>query len=277
MAFINEVLPDSKTIEVVFPASTAFDVGYLIYDASGTPTKASGQADQGSESANQALFASNFLGITADKRLSTETVAQKRVVIADGVFDCTCPSTTWAVGDLVGASENGDGNALLDQQVERVTDPSLAIGYCVRATSGASTTVRARLISRKVPAALDRTITYQSYYFTGTPAATDQVVFVAPHKCRVVAIAEVHSAAAGGASTLQVVKDTSTSAPGAGTDLLSAAFDLNATANTTQQGALSATASDLVLNAGDRLSVDFANAIQSSAGVCVTIGIVPAG
>lgn len=274
---ITEVLPDCKTIEVTFPASTAFTPGDLLYDASGTPTKASGQTDQTSESANQALFASNFLGVSADKRLATETVAQKRVVIADGVFDITCPSTTWAVGDLIGASENGDGNALLDQQVERVTDPALAIGYCVKATAAATTTVRARLISRKVPAAIDRSITYQSYYFTGTPAATDQVVFVAPHRCRVVAISEVHSAAAGGASTLQVVKDTSTSAPGAGTDLLASAFDLNATANTTQHGTLSATASDLVLNAGDRLSVDFANTIQSTAGVCVTIGIVPAG
>ena len=58
-----------------------------------------------------------------------------------------------------------------------------------------------------------------SYYFTGTLAATDTCIFVAPRACRLVAATEVHSVAAGGASALQVVKDTSTSAP-AGTDLL---------------------------------------------------------
>jgi hypothetical protein len=119
-------------------------------------------------------------------------------------------------------------------------------------------------------------VQYLNYYFTGTPAATDQVVFVAPHACRVVAISEVHSVAAGGASALQVTKDTSTNAPGAGTDLItSTGFDLNATANTPQHATLTSTAADLILAVGDRLAVDFANTIQSTAGVCVTIGIVP--
>lgn len=104
-----------------------------------------------------------------------------------------------------------------------------------------------------------------------TEAATDRVFFVATRACTVVAISEVHSVAAGGASTLQVVKDTSTDAPGAGTNLLSSAFDLNATANTVQAGALSATAADLVLAAGNRLAIDFANTIQSTAGLCVSV------
>jgi len=116
---------------------------------------------------------------------------------------------------------------------------------------------------------------FATYKFTGTPAATDQVFFVAPRAMRILAISQVHSVAAGGASALQVVKDTGTSAPGTGTDLLSTAFDLNATANTVQTGALSTTPADLSLASGDRLSVDFANAIQSSAGVVVTVMMVP--
>jgi hypothetical protein len=121
--------------------------------------------------------------------------------------------------------------------------------------------------------------TCPTYYFTGTAAATDQVFFVAPRAFRVVSISQVHAVAAGGASTLQVTKDTGTAAPGAGTDLLTnntnAGFNLNATANTTQVGTLSATASDLLLAAGDRLSVDFAAAIQSSTGVVVTACLAP--
>lgn len=116
---------------------------------------------------------------------------------------------------------------------------------------------------------------FATYKFTGTPAATDLVFFVAPRAMRILGISQVHSVAAGGTSVLQVVKDTGTSAPGAGTDLLSTGFNLNATANTVQTGALSTTPADLSLAAGDRLAVDFADAIQSSAGVVVTVMMVP--
>lgn len=106
------------------------------------------------------------------------------------------------------------------------------------------------------------------YYGGTTAAATDVCFFIAPVAVTVVAASQVHAVAAGGASTLQLVKDTSTNAPGAGTDLLSSAFDLNATANTVQVGSLTGT---LTMAVGDRLSVDYANAIQSSAGVVVTV------
>ena len=108
-----------------------------------------------------------------------------------------------------------------------------------------------------------------------TEAATDRAFFIANRAYQVTAIRQVHSVAAGGASTLQVTKDTGTTAPGAGSDLLSSAFDLNATANTVQTGALTATAADLLLAAGDRLSIDFANTIQSTAGLVVTVSLKP--
>lgn len=108
-----------------------------------------------------------------------------------------------------------------------------------------------------------------------TEAATDRVIFVAPVACQVVAVSQVHSAAAGGASKLQLTKDTGTDAPGAGTDLLTnntnTGFDLNATANTVQSGTLVGTAATLQLAVGDRLALDFANTIQSTAGLCVTV------
>lgn len=114
-----------------------------------------------------------------------------------------------------------------------------------------------------------------SYVGQTTEAATDRVIFVAPVACQVVAASEVHGVAAGGASKLQLVKDTSTDAPGAGTDLLTnntnTGFDLNATANTVQSGTLTGTVASLQLAAGDRLSLDFANTIQSTAGLAVTV------
>lgn len=114
-----------------------------------------------------------------------------------------------------------------------------------------------------------------SYVGQTTEAATDRVIFIAPVACQVVGVYEVHSVAAGGASALQLTKDTGTTAPGAGTDLLTnntnTGFDLAATANTVQTGTLTATTSSLQLAVGDRLALDWANAIQSTAGLCVTV------
>lgn len=150
MPTTKEVVTDSKTIVATYPASTAVEIGDLLYNNSGTLAKASAQADQGSEGANQALFASLFMGIANEKRLSTQTSTASGVVVTDGVFDSTCPSTTWAVGDLVGASEAAGGTSLENQQVEKVTLATYAIGYCVKAATSA-TTVRWRAISYYTP------------------------------------------------------------------------------------------------------------------------------
>lgn len=113
--------------------------------------------------------------------------------------------------------------------------------------------------------------------FTGqtTEAATDRTIFLADRAYIVTAAYEIHAVAAGGASALQLVKDTGTTAPGAGTDLLTnntnTGFDLNGTANTLQTGTLVATTATLTLAAGDRLSIDFANTIQSTAGLSLTV------
>lgn len=110
-----------------------------------------------------------------------------------------------------------------------------------------------------------------NYVGQTTEAATDRTLFVAPVACTLIAASESHAVAAGGASALQLVKDTGTTAPGAGTDILTnntaSGFDLNATANTPQVGTFAATS----FAVGDRLSMDFAQAIQSTAGLVISI------
>ena len=114
-----------------------------------------------------------------------------------------------------------------------------------------------------------------TYYFTGTPAATNQTFFVAPHAYRIIGLNEIHSVAAGGTSTLTVEKITGVTAPGSGTTTMTGSFNLNATANTFQTATLTATGANALLAAGDRLGVVFANAIQSSAGVNVSVLLLP--
>lgn len=118
-------------------------------------------------------------------------------------------------------------------------------------------------------------VTCATYAPSGTPAATDAVFFIATRPYNIVYISAVFSVTAGGASKLQVTKDTGTNAPGAGTDILTnntnTGFDLAAVANTVQVGTFAATS----LAAGDRLAVDYANSIQSTAGVVVTACLAP--
>ncbi len=123
-----------------------------------------------------------------------------------------------------------------------------------------------------------RSVINVSFVDGATGSATDRVFFIANRGWTVTGCSNIFSVTAGGASKLQVVKDTGTDAPGAGTDLLTnntnTGFDLAATANTVQVGTLTATAGALVLATGNRLSVDYANAIQSTAGNVVTCTLV---
>lgn len=117
------------------------------------------------------------------------------------------------------------------------------------------------------------------YSMNANASLADQAFFIANRAYQVTAIQEVHATAgtAGGSVNLQVTKDTSTDAPGAGTDLLTnntnAGFDLKGVANTVQVGTLTGTAASLQLAAGDRLSVDFAGTLTTLAGVVVTVSL----
>lgn len=121
------------------------------------------------------------------------------------------------------------------------------------------------------------TYTEATYRQQPNSELADECFFIATRPLQVIAITEVHSTAGtnGGAVNVQVVKDTGTNAPGAGTDLLTnnsnAGFNLKGTANTVQTGTLNATVSNLQLAAGDRLSVDFAGTLTTLAGVVVTV------
>jgi hypothetical protein len=115
--------------------------------------------------------------------------------------------------------------------------------------------------------------------FHGQPATemVDQTFFVANQAYQVTKVRFVAAVAEASAGTLlvQLVKDTGTDAPGAGTDLLTnntnAGFDTKATANTVQAGTLTGTGASLQLVAGNRLSVDFSAAATELVGVTITV------
>lgn len=118
-----------------------------------------------------------------------------------------------------------------------------------------------------------------SFHGQAATAMVDQTFFVATRAYQVTAVSFVHAVAESTAGSLlvQVTKDTSTNAPGAGTDLLTnntnTGFNCKSTANTVQTGALTATTASLQLAAGDRLAVDFSASATELVGVTITVSL----
>lgn len=109
----------------------------------------------------------------------------------------------------------------------------------------------------------------------GTQAATAAnygPFFIADRAYEIVEAREAHTAVGtGGACTLQVEKLTGTQAPGAGTTVLAASFNLVGTANTVQ----TQSGSNKIINAGDRLSLKLTGTPTSVANVSVDLVLRP--
>jgi len=149
------IFPDCLTYDYLIPyalssGAIAVGIGDLMYDVgSGVAYPADQQASQGSEAADQAMFANVFCGVSQEAVLSTETNALKRITLmTDGVCLFKCPSQTWSKGDLIGVYSTG--SAVPDaQQVDKVTNIDLAIGVCVKDETSAVTQVVVRVIARR--------------------------------------------------------------------------------------------------------------------------------
>jgi len=103
-------------------------------------------------------------------------------------------------------------------------------------------------------------------------ASIPQILFTAPYPCRVVSVYERHVTVAGQAGTMQIEKVASGTAPGSGTNLLTAGFDLTSTANVpvVQNGVAASTSTNLA--AGDSIGIKLGSgAATSYAGGTVTV------
>lgn len=120
---------------------------------------------------------------------------------------------------------------------------------------------------------------YAPFHAQAAAAMVDQSFYIAPFPVQVSRIDFVAAVAETTAATLnvQVTKDVSTDAPGAGTDLLTnnvnAGFNAKATANTVQNGILTGTIASLQLAVGNRLSVDFSAAATELVGVTIIVSL----
>jgi len=130
---------DTNPVVAAVDSATLIEIGDLVYQDTDDAKPASAQADQGSETANQELFADKFLGVAMQRSRAGDTAPIR--VATTGVFEFDCASDTYELGDLMGADENASGNALLSQQVARVAASKYAVGRVARRVSPAATTL----------------------------------------------------------------------------------------------------------------------------------------
>jgi hypothetical protein len=130
---------DTNPVIAAVDADTVIEIGDLVYQETDDARPASSQADQGSETANQELFADKFLGVAMQRSQAGDTAPIR--VATTGVFDFDCPSGTFELGNLVGADEDAAGTALLNQQVAAVSESKYAIGRVAKREATATTNV----------------------------------------------------------------------------------------------------------------------------------------
>ena len=105
-------------------------------------------------------------------------------------------------------------------------------------------------------------------------SVADVQFFTAPVKCQVITIREIHTVAGsdGSAVSATIRRCQGTEAATAGDDLLGTTkIDLKGTALTEQVPALTSTTANLILEAGDRLSLDVTGTTTAVAGVIISV------
>jgi len=91
---------EANVVVAAVDSGTVIEIGDLVYQDVDDAKPASAQSDQGSETANQELFADNFLGVAMEHSGKGDT--DPIDVATTGVFRFDCPADTFELGDLVG-------------------------------------------------------------------------------------------------------------------------------------------------------------------------------
>jgi hypothetical protein len=130
---------DTNPVVAAVDSSTVIEIGDLLMLNTDDAKPASMLTDHNTETANQEAMAAIFLGVAMQRSRVGDTAPIR--VATTGVFEFDCPSGTFELGDMVGADENTDGTALLNQQVAKVALSKYAIGRVTKRLASAGTSV----------------------------------------------------------------------------------------------------------------------------------------
>lgn len=138
-----------ETNPIVLPvdSASAIEIGDLVWLDTDDVKPASDVADQSTEAANQEYFHDRFAGVAMQRSASGDTDPIR--VATTGVFEFTCASATFEVGDLIGDTEAASGTELENQKTVAVGsgNENRAIGRCTKRVAAADTRVLVDVVS----------------------------------------------------------------------------------------------------------------------------------
>lgn len=224
----------------------------------------------------------DYLTITAASTISSGDGVMVGDLFGVAVTDIANGSTgvlaTKGIYDIEKATDVGSGGTIWNPaywdatqgKVTAIATGNTQIGLFAETVLDAATAAQILL----TPVTGEKDVVTVSYRHAGAGSKATEAFFIAPAPMQVVSIREVHSAAeaTAGSLTADLTKDTGTDAPGAGSVLLgNTKINLKGTANTVQAPALTGTAANLLLAAGDRISFKPSAAGTEIANVVVTV------
>lgn len=130
---------DTNPVIAAVESATVIEIGDLVYQDGDAAKPATALPNQTSQSADQSKLADLFLGVAMQRSRAGDSEPIR--VATTGVFEFDCASSTFRLGDLLGAEKNAGNTGLLSQQVAKVTLPKEAVGRVARREPTAATTV----------------------------------------------------------------------------------------------------------------------------------------
>jgi len=199
---------------------------------------------------------------------SSSQAAGGGTVVQTNSFNCKATANTPQSATLLAVDGNGNPNT----GITLAAGDRLSILFAGTLTSlaGVVVTVFCAPGFKEIPAV---------YVMNANSGIATQNFFQSNRKLTITGVSMIWGTAAtdAGTVTLTLTKDTGTTAAGAGTALLAAAQSVKGAINTVVNPALTATASALNVNPGDRISIKTAGTLTALAGVVVVVYFAPIG
>ncbi len=124
------------------------EVSDLLYQSvDGNVYPASNQPDQGSENANQELFACRFLGVALEGSIAGDVVPITVGTSGEYEFIVAALAAALVMGTRFAASENAGGTALLDQTIEAAGNDNETIARLTRPAAAGARSVFVKIFS----------------------------------------------------------------------------------------------------------------------------------
>ncbi len=179
-----------------------------------------------------------------------------------------------AIGITVGAATSANGSTITLTAGNGAGGTNAGGNVNLIPGTAVSTGNPGEVLFNSVSGMAEEGYSQQPPYATNVPAtATSYTFLVANRAYRVKAVSCIASSTA--TPTVDVIKDTGTTAPGAGTSVLTGAMTFSGSANTRVTGTLSPTIATVTLAVGDRLSTKWGGTVGALTAAQVMVLLEP--